>query len=84
MYLHTREYSSPWQKDKTIKKQILNRETVLLHFEYDGHGIQRKLFGGSGRAPVRYLEEGSREEDLSVNVFFSVHTQYPRNLKDLP
>jgi hypothetical protein len=74
--------TSPPAKEKKTKDEISNRETVILHFEYNRHDIQRKKVREIWNETCGLLEKSISEGGLDIKRVICAYSR-PRNLRDL-
>ena len=77
-----KKITSPPAKEKRAKDEMRNRETVILHFEYNRYDIQRKKVQEIWNETCGLLEKSVSEDGFGIKRIICAHSR-PRNLRDL-
>ena len=77
-----KKMTSPPGKEERARDENSNRETVILHFEYTRHDIQRKKVQEIWNETCGLLEESISEGGLGIKRVICAYSR-PRNLRDL-
>ena len=77
-----KKITPPSAKEKTAKDEISKGETVILHFEYNRHNIQRKEVREIRNETCGLLEKSVSEDGFGIKRIICAHSR-PRNLRDL-